>query len=183
MARAGTTTPFWWGSSITSKQANYDPSAYPHLKRDGSTVAVDSFEPNPLGPLQCAWQRLGVDRRPLAQKQLRQPRRRSRAPPASPKVRGGSWYALCEGPPPRLPNPSQCPRPQRRPGFSAVQNFSSLILTSLLRAKARLKSATNNARGTAHPARSPWRSLEEPTIAAVPHDQDGHRPLSASRTR
>ena len=49
VARAGTTTPFWWGSSITPKQANYDPSACPQLKRDGSTVAVDSFEPNPWG--------------------------------------------------------------------------------------------------------------------------------------
>jgi formylglycine-generating enzyme required for sulfatase activity len=29
-ARAGTTTPFWWGSSITPKQANYDSSAEPY---------------------------------------------------------------------------------------------------------------------------------------------------------
>jgi len=28
MARAGTTTPFWWGSSISATQANYD-STYP----------------------------------------------------------------------------------------------------------------------------------------------------------
>jgi formylglycine-generating enzyme required for sulfatase activity len=40
VTRAGTTTPFWWGSSITPKQANYDGSAEP---------SVDSFEPNPWG--------------------------------------------------------------------------------------------------------------------------------------
>ena len=65
MARAGTTTPFWWGSSITSKQANYDPSAYPQLKRDGSTVAVDSFEPNPWGLYNVhgnVWEWTEVDR-------------------------------------------------------------------------------------------------------------------------
>jgi formylglycine-generating enzyme required for sulfatase activity len=55
VARAGTTTPFWWGSSITPLQANYDGSADPY-KGGGSkgedrkrTVPVDSFEPNPWG--------------------------------------------------------------------------------------------------------------------------------------
>jgi formylglycine-generating enzyme required for sulfatase activity len=55
VARAGTTTPFWWGSSITPGQANYDGSADPY-KGGGSkgeyrkrTVPVDSFEPNPWG--------------------------------------------------------------------------------------------------------------------------------------
>jgi formylglycine-generating enzyme required for sulfatase activity/lysophospholipase L1-like esterase len=52
--RAGTTTPFWWGSSINPKQANYDGN----YTYDGSgsksgyrrrTVSVDSFEPNPWG--------------------------------------------------------------------------------------------------------------------------------------
>jgi formylglycine-generating enzyme required for sulfatase activity len=53
--RAGSTTPFWWGSSITTEQANYDGSADPY-KGGGSkgeyrqrTVPVDSFEPNPWG--------------------------------------------------------------------------------------------------------------------------------------
>jgi formylglycine-generating enzyme required for sulfatase activity len=53
--RAGTTTPFWWGSSITPKQANYDGSA--ELYEGGGskgenrrrTVPVDSFNPNPWG--------------------------------------------------------------------------------------------------------------------------------------
>ena len=55
VTRAGTTTPFWWGSSITPKQANYDGSAEPY-KGGGAkgeyrqrTVPVDSFEPNPWG--------------------------------------------------------------------------------------------------------------------------------------
>ncbi|MGH6815163.1 MAG: SUMF1/EgtB/PvdO family nonheme iron enzyme [Hyphomicrobiaceae bacterium] len=53
-ARAGTTTPFWWGSSITPKQANYDGNST--YKGGGSkgedrgrTVSVDSFAPNPWG--------------------------------------------------------------------------------------------------------------------------------------
>jgi formylglycine-generating enzyme required for sulfatase activity len=55
VTRAGTTTPFWWGSSITPQQANYDGSGAPY-KGGGSkgenrqrTVPVDSFEPNPWG--------------------------------------------------------------------------------------------------------------------------------------
>ena len=53
--RAGTTTPFWWGSSITPDQANYDGSADPY-KGGGKkgedrekTLPVKSFEPNPWG--------------------------------------------------------------------------------------------------------------------------------------
>jgi formylglycine-generating enzyme required for sulfatase activity len=53
-ARAGSTTPFWWGSSITPAQANYD-SRYVY-KEGGSkgeylqgTVPVGSFDPNPWG--------------------------------------------------------------------------------------------------------------------------------------
>ena len=30
VARAGTKTPFWWGSSITPEQANYDGSVDPY---------------------------------------------------------------------------------------------------------------------------------------------------------
>lgn len=55
VTRAGTTTPFWWGSAITPKEANYDGSAEPY-KGGGSkgeyrqrTVVVDSFAPNPWG--------------------------------------------------------------------------------------------------------------------------------------
>jgi formylglycine-generating enzyme required for sulfatase activity len=55
VTRAGTTTPFWWGSSVTPMQANYDGSADPY-KGGGTkgedrkrTVPVDTFEPNPWG--------------------------------------------------------------------------------------------------------------------------------------
>jgi formylglycine-generating enzyme required for sulfatase activity len=55
VTRAGTTTPFWWGATITPKQANYDGSAEPYegggtkgeFRRQ--TVPVDSFEANPWG--------------------------------------------------------------------------------------------------------------------------------------
>jgi formylglycine-generating enzyme required for sulfatase activity len=48
-------TPFWWGTSITPQQANYNGSAEPY-KGGGAkweyrkrTMPVDSFEPNPWG--------------------------------------------------------------------------------------------------------------------------------------
>jgi formylglycine-generating enzyme required for sulfatase activity len=64
VTRAGTTTPFWWGSSITTKQANYDGNytyggtvivlpLSPIVSAKGEfrqrTVSVDSFEANPWG--------------------------------------------------------------------------------------------------------------------------------------
>jgi formylglycine-generating enzyme required for sulfatase activity len=55
VCRAGKTTPFWWGSSITPEQANYDGTAAPY-KGGGQkgeyrqkTLPVKSFEPNPWG--------------------------------------------------------------------------------------------------------------------------------------
>ena len=54
VARAGTGTPFWWGSSITPADANYD-GAYVYAGGGGRgeyrrmTVPVDSFKPNPWG--------------------------------------------------------------------------------------------------------------------------------------
>jgi formylglycine-generating enzyme required for sulfatase activity len=54
VTRAGTTTPFWWGTSITPNQANYSGNVL--YQGGGSkgeyrqqTVAVDSFEPNSWG--------------------------------------------------------------------------------------------------------------------------------------
>ncbi len=54
VARAGTVTPFWWGSSIAPAQANYDGN-YVYAGggskgefREG-TVPVGSFDPNPWG--------------------------------------------------------------------------------------------------------------------------------------
>jgi formylglycine-generating enzyme required for sulfatase activity len=55
VTRAGTTTPFWWGSSIAPSDANYNGSAKPY-RGGGSkgeyrkkTMPVDSFLPNPWG--------------------------------------------------------------------------------------------------------------------------------------
>jgi len=43
--RAGATTPFWWGSSISTSQANYTPKG----EYGGRTLPVESFQPNPWG--------------------------------------------------------------------------------------------------------------------------------------
>ncbi len=48
-ARAGTTTAFWWGNSISTAQANYDGSAFnggPMGDDRGKTLLVDSLVPN-----------------------------------------------------------------------------------------------------------------------------------------
>src|SRR6516225_3393041 len=47
VARAGTTTPFWWGNSIFSNRANYASSRGGEVQR--KPLPVDSFEPNPWG--------------------------------------------------------------------------------------------------------------------------------------
>ena len=51
--RAGTTAPFWWGSSISTEQANYDGTYTFGGGRKGEwrqkTVPVKSFQPNPWG--------------------------------------------------------------------------------------------------------------------------------------
>jgi formylglycine-generating enzyme required for sulfatase activity len=53
VTRAGAVTPFWWGSSISPQQANYDDArAYGRGSRSEGrrkTVPVDSFGPNPWG--------------------------------------------------------------------------------------------------------------------------------------
>jgi len=52
VARAGTKTPFWWGSSISTDQANYDGSTYDNGEKGKyrqKTVPVDMFEPNSWG--------------------------------------------------------------------------------------------------------------------------------------
>ena len=53
VTRAGTTTPFWWGPSITPKQANYVGNYIYGGGTKGEyrqqTVPVDSFEANPWG--------------------------------------------------------------------------------------------------------------------------------------
>jgi formylglycine-generating enzyme required for sulfatase activity len=52
-ARAGTTTPFWWGASISTSQANYDGNYTYGSGSKGEfrakTVPVDTFQPNAWG--------------------------------------------------------------------------------------------------------------------------------------
>jgi formylglycine-generating enzyme required for sulfatase activity len=53
VARAGTTTAFWWGSAISTSQANYDGNHSYGSRSTGEyrerTMPVDSFQPNPWG--------------------------------------------------------------------------------------------------------------------------------------
>jgi len=53
VTRAGSITPFWWGTTISTEQANYDGSiTYAGGARSEprkATVPVDSFSPNPWG--------------------------------------------------------------------------------------------------------------------------------------
>jgi formylglycine-generating enzyme required for sulfatase activity/TPR repeat protein len=53
MARAATTTPFWWGASLSTGQANYNGSqtfgGAPIGENRQKTLPVDSFPPNPWG--------------------------------------------------------------------------------------------------------------------------------------
>ncbi|MGP0094983.1 MAG: SUMF1/EgtB/PvdO family nonheme iron enzyme [Xanthobacteraceae bacterium] len=53
MARAGTTTPFWWGNTISTQQANYNGHYAYGTATKGEfrqkTLPVKSFEPNPWG--------------------------------------------------------------------------------------------------------------------------------------
>ncbi len=53
VTRAGTKTPFWWGDTITTDQANYNGN-YPYNggakgEYRGKTLPVRSFKPNPWG--------------------------------------------------------------------------------------------------------------------------------------
>jgi formylglycine-generating enzyme required for sulfatase activity len=53
VTRGGTTTPFWFGSTISLEQANFDDkhpyNSSPPGGRRGETLPVDSFLPNPWG--------------------------------------------------------------------------------------------------------------------------------------
>lgn len=53
IARAGSKTPFWWGNSITPKEANYDGTKRYTDEATGlyrqQTLPVDAFPPNPWG--------------------------------------------------------------------------------------------------------------------------------------
>jgi formylglycine-generating enzyme required for sulfatase activity len=51
--RAGSSTPFWWGASISTDEANYDGNYTYGVGKKGqyrkATVPVESFKPNPWG--------------------------------------------------------------------------------------------------------------------------------------
>jgi formylglycine-generating enzyme required for sulfatase activity len=53
VARAGTTSAFWWGASISRRQANYEEKTSQDKAAKGSpgqrTMPVDSYQPNPWG--------------------------------------------------------------------------------------------------------------------------------------
>jgi formylglycine-generating enzyme required for sulfatase activity len=56
VTRANATTPFWWGASISTKQANYDGTAKPYGSGAGepgtnrmAAQPVDRFDANPFG--------------------------------------------------------------------------------------------------------------------------------------
>src|SRR5262249_30979398 len=53
VTRAGTTTPFWWGATISTSQANYDGTTTYGCGAQGGfrqkTVPVGTFQPNPWG--------------------------------------------------------------------------------------------------------------------------------------
>ena len=56
--RAGKDTSFWWGSSITPEQANYNGNyVYAGGGSKGAyrekTMPVESFQPNPWGSIRC----------------------------------------------------------------------------------------------------------------------------------
>lgn len=48
VTRAGTSTPYWWGTSIFPDQANYEPGGK-RAEDVRRTVPVKSFQPNPWG--------------------------------------------------------------------------------------------------------------------------------------
>jgi formylglycine-generating enzyme required for sulfatase activity len=54
VTRAGTVTPFWWGSALSTGRANYDGN-FPYPRGEmkdvyrGMTLPVDCFRPNPWG--------------------------------------------------------------------------------------------------------------------------------------
>jgi formylglycine-generating enzyme required for sulfatase activity len=136
VTRAGTTTPFWWGSSITPRQANYGGSADPYRRR---AVPVDSFEPNPVGPLQRPRQYLGMDRRLLERQQQRKPCRWQRTHDRELRSPSGPRRSLARQstvPPLRRPLRAHVRLPGLRRRLPVGQSVSALIFTSLPKVRA-----------------------------------------------
>jgi formylglycine-generating enzyme required for sulfatase activity len=58
VARAGTTSPYWWGASVSRRNANYNDKTskgkQAAISSGQNTVPVDSFQPNPWGFFQVS---------------------------------------------------------------------------------------------------------------------------------
>src|SRR5262249_35922457 len=102
VTRAGTKTPFWWGTSIMPTQANYDGSADPY-KGSGfqgvyrrRTVPVDSFEPTDANPNRSVLQSVVIGAAPNREKvvvaqQLSRIRRRCASTAAAAMIGASVW--------------------------------------------------------------------------------------------
>jgi formylglycine-generating enzyme required for sulfatase activity len=99
VARAGSSTPFWWGSSISTTQANYNGNTTYGGGATGEwrkkTVAVDSFEPNPWGLFQVhgnVWEWCEDCWNPSYRGAPNDGTARMTGACGSRVVRGGSWF-------------------------------------------------------------------------------------------
>lgn len=90
VCRAGTQTPFWGGSSISTDQANYNIS--------GKTLPVKSFAPNPWGLYQVhgnVWEWCADDLRPYSPEPIADPFGSLES--ARRALRGGAWISRARG--------------------------------------------------------------------------------------
>ncbi len=122
-ARAGTTTPFWWGKSITPEQANYNgTNIYAGGGEKGSyrekTVPVKSFDPNPWGLYQVhgnVWEWVEDCWRANYDGALTDGSAKTAGDCTSRVLRGGSWN-----------NSPRYLRAARRDGINAAFRYSNL---------------------------------------------------------
>ena len=139
VCRAGSVTPFWWGTSITPDQANYDGSAEPY-KGGGKkgeyrkrTVSARSFEANPWGLYQVhgnvlEWcEDLWHDSYADKPESLKMTGGAWTAGDSGPRVlRGGSWgdFPRSSGPPRGLPQRQRPSLPLQQCRFPGCQDLN-----------------------------------------------------------